>query len=86
MPYENKEDERNQRALLPDRTEELKKKQEATIYNLGITSKPPSTQYRSSVALNTSKGVNNRSSQIHNIINGEPLVYSHAKEPGLLDK
>ena len=47
---------------------------------------PPQTHYATSAALNQSKSINNRSSQIHNIINGQPNVYSHAKEPGLLDK
>jgi hypothetical protein len=62
MPYENMEDERNQKSKLPSKKEEFQKKQSETNYNLGVKSMKPSSHYRTSEALNFSKSINNRSS------------------------
>ena len=70
MPFENKEDERVQRSKLPSKAEVEAKMQAEKNYNMGVYSMPPSTHYKTSPSLNFSKSINNRSSQIHNIING----------------
>lgn len=86
MPYDNIEDEKEQRSkTINAELKDLELLQAKRNYHVNVASKAPTRQYIMSKEIGMSKTLGNRSSVPHNIITGSDNVYSACKVPGILD-